>query len=67
MTAPYQQPITLRDVTITCFTCAKDMILQLKTAHRDKKIICPVCGGKEAIISSPNKNLLSQFVKYSVR
>jgi len=52
MLEPAQPPVTLRKVTITCFTCDKDMTLSLKPWELEKKISCPVCFGKQAIISS---------------
>lgn len=50
MKQPVPPPVIFRDVFITCFTCNKDIKVQLKSWQLDKKITCPLCRGKEAII-----------------
>lgn len=50
MQQPIQPPIIVRNVFITCFTCNKDIKIKLKSWELDKKIACPLCHGKEAII-----------------
>jgi len=48
-----QSELNVRKVTITCFTCDKDVTLNLKSWEQEKKISCPECFGKQAIIHSP--------------
>lgn len=47
---PIQSEVQIRSVHITCFSCKKDIRVQLKSWELEKDIICPICSGKEVVI-----------------
>jgi len=59
MLQPIQPEVTTRNVQITCFTCNKNLDVELKSWQTEKKIICPVCLGKQAIIISSSIKTIS--------
>lgn len=52
MIQPAQPEVIMKDVTITCFTCDKNLTIKLKPWDQEKEVTCPDCNGKEAIIRS---------------
>jgi Zn finger protein HypA/HybF involved in hydrogenase expression len=47
-----QQSAEKREVVLTCFTCHKESTVYLSPWQENKKLTCPKCNGKEAIIGT---------------